>query len=54
MDGKIKKLLMILVVILVVIFVVVPLIQAIFFSTNINKPSITSRSHVIQVDKSDK
>lgn len=50
MGDKIKKFL----IILAVIFVVVVLIQAIFFSTNINNPSITDRSHVIQVDKSDK
>ena len=50
MGGKIKKFLMT----LVVIFVVVALIQLIFFSSNINKPSITDQSDVIQVDESDK
>lgn len=50
MGDKIKNFLMI----LAVIFVVVVLIQLIFFSVNINKPSINNRSDVIQVDKSDK
>lgn len=50
MDDKIKNFLMI----LVVIFVVVVLIQLIFFSVDINKPSITNQSDVMQVDESDK
>lgn len=50
MNTRIKKFF----IILLVIFIVVALIQLIFFSVNLNKPSITNHSDVTSVEDSNK